>query len=236
MYAIVDIAGKQFKVSPDQHIYAPSLSGEAGSSVEFDRVLLMGDGDQVEVGAPAVSGARVAATIVEHGRADKVVIFKKKRRKGYKKKQGHRQGYTKVVIDEILSSGQQASPKKRPEPKPEPTEAKASSEESNTEVAPTDVAHELPASDPMTPASVDSTSEEPIVENPGSTEQDDLTKISGIGPVFAQELNRLGVNTYQQLADLSDEEIDRIDKEIVGADREMIKDQWIPQAKELMGK
>ncbi len=141
MYAIVDIAGKQFKVSPDQHIYAPSLAGEAGASVELDHVLLMGDGDNVQVGAPAVSGARVAATIVEHVQDDKVIIFKKKRRKGYKKKQGHRQGYTKLVIDEILTSGQKASTKKKAQPKAEDTSA--------------EVAHELPASDPMTPAPVD---------------------------------------------------------------------------------
>lgn len=172
MYAIVDIAGKQFKVSPDQHIYAPSLSGEAGSSVEFDQVLLMGEGDQVEVGAPAVSGARVAATIVEHGKADKVVIFKKKRRKGYRKKQGHRQGYTKLVIDEILAAGQQASPKKQEEPRPEPTETKASSEESNT-----DVAHELPASDPMTPAPVDAAPvDDSAADNTASEPNDTETK------------------------------------------------------------
>ncbi len=79
MYAIVEIAGKQFKVAPDQHIYAPLLAGEAGSSVELGNVLLMGEGDDLEVGAPSVSGARVAATIVEHVKGDKVIIFKKKR-------------------------------------------------------------------------------------------------------------------------------------------------------------
>lgn len=229
MYAIVDIAGKQFRVTADQHIYAPSLTGEAGSSVEFDNVLLMGNGDNVEVGAPAVSGARVAATIVEHGRADKVIVFKKKRRKGYKKKQGHRQGYTKLVIDEILAAGQQASPRQRPESQPEPASTEATAPEADTA---SEVAHVLPASDELTPAPVDESATTDSTSI--SSEQDDLTKIDGIGPVFAKELNRLGVHTYQQLVDLSSEDIDRIDQEIVGADRGMIEDEWIPQAKKLI--
>jgi large subunit ribosomal protein L21 len=101
MYAIVDIAGKQFKVSKDQFVYAPSMEGEEGASVEFDNVLLLGDDSGVEVGTPTVSGAKVSAKILGHGRGDKVIVFKKKRRKGYKKTQGHRQGYTKVQIENI---------------------------------------------------------------------------------------------------------------------------------------
>ena len=238
MYAIVEIAGKQFKVTKDQHIYAPLMAGDAGSSVELDNVLLMGDGDSIDVGTSEISGARIAATVVEHVKDDKVIIFKKKRRKGYKKKQGHRQQYTKLLIDEILASGQQASPKKKEEAKPEPVQAEpAQAESSQVEADPqpenaaTEPAHELPASDQLTPAPVEDT---PV---PNTTDEgDDLTKINGIGPVFAKELNRLGVHTYQQLVDLSSEGIDKIDEEIVGADRSMIEDQWIPQAKELMNK
>ncbi len=218
MYAIVEIAGKQFKVAPDQHIYAPLMTGEAGSSVEFDNVLLTGDGDNIDVGA---SGVRVAATVVEHVKDDKVIIFKKKRRKGYRKKQGHRQQYTKLMIDEILGDGQQASPKKKEAPKPEPTTAEAPPQESSS----TEPAHVLPASDELTPAPVDESATDTTPDSAtGNIEQDDLQKISGVGPVFAEELNRLGVFTYQQLADLSSEEIDRIDEEIVGADRGMIEE------------
>lgn len=112
MYAIVDIAGKQFKVAKDQFIYAPSVAGETGASVEFDRVLLMGDDNGIEVGTPIVNGAKVTGTILDHGRGDKVIVFKKKRRKGYKKTQGHRQGYTKILIEDILAKGQKASAKK----------------------------------------------------------------------------------------------------------------------------
>ena len=101
MYAIVDIAGKQFKVVKDQQIFAPKLSGEAGDKVEFDQVLLVDDDGKVKVGSPTVKGAKVSGKIVEHLRGDKVIVFKKKRRKGYKVKNGHRQDYTKLLIEEI---------------------------------------------------------------------------------------------------------------------------------------
>jgi large subunit ribosomal protein L21 len=101
MYAIVDIAGKQFKVAKDQYIYAPKMDGEAGSSVNFENVLLLDNGGSVEVGAPTVKGAKVSGKILEHVKGNKVIIFKKKRRKGYAVKNGHRQQFTKVQIESI---------------------------------------------------------------------------------------------------------------------------------------
>ena len=101
MYAIVDIAGKQFKVTQDQFVYAPLMEGEEGASVEFDKVLLLDNDGNVEVGAPTVAGAKVSGKIIGHVRGDKVIVFKKKRRKGYKKKNGHRQDFTKVLIENI---------------------------------------------------------------------------------------------------------------------------------------
>lgn len=101
MYAIVEIAGKQFKVTQDQFVYAPLMGDEAGASVEFDKVLLLDQDGQVEVGVPTVSGAKVSGKIIGHVRGDKVIVFKKKRRKGYKVKNGHRQQFTKVLIEKI---------------------------------------------------------------------------------------------------------------------------------------
>ncbi|NVK83019.1 MAG: 50S ribosomal protein L21 [Cytophagia bacterium] len=101
MYAIVDIAGKQFKVTQDQFVYAPLMEGEEGASVEFEKVLLLDNEGKVEVGAPAVKGAKVSGKIIGHVKGDKVIIFKKKRRKGYKVKNGHRQQFTKVLIEKI---------------------------------------------------------------------------------------------------------------------------------------
>ena len=101
MYAIVDISGKQFKVTKDQFVYAPKMDGEEGASVEFDKVLLFGDDKTVEVGAPLLKGAKVAGKILGHVKGDKVVVFKKKRRKGYQKRNGHRQDFTKILIENI---------------------------------------------------------------------------------------------------------------------------------------
>jgi len=101
MYAIVDIAGKQFKVEKNKFIYAPLLQEEKDASVEFDNILLLDDGGKVQVGAPAVKGFKVTAKVLEHLKGDKVIVFKKKRRKGYKKKNGHRQEFTKLLIEDI---------------------------------------------------------------------------------------------------------------------------------------
>jgi large subunit ribosomal protein L21 len=101
MYAIVDIAGKQYKVAKDQYIYAPRMEGEAGSSVSFDKVLLVDNDGKIDVGAPSISGIKVSGKILEHVKGNKVIIFKKKRRKGYAVKNGHRQQFTKIQIESI---------------------------------------------------------------------------------------------------------------------------------------
>ena len=101
MYAIVEIAGQQFKVAKDQKVYVHRLQEKEGSKVTFDKVMLVEDGGNVTVGAPAIEGAAVTAKILGHLKGDKVIVFKKKRRKGYKKKNGHRQYLTEIKIDSI---------------------------------------------------------------------------------------------------------------------------------------
>ncbi len=101
MYAIVDIAGQQFKVEQGQEIFVHRLSEDEGSSVKFDRVLLIDQDGKVNVGTPVVKGANVDVKVLEHVRADKVKVFKKKRRKGYQKESGHRQDLSKVLIEKI---------------------------------------------------------------------------------------------------------------------------------------
>ncbi|MBC7425088.1 MAG: 50S ribosomal protein L21 [Bacteroidia bacterium] len=103
MYAIVEIAGQQFKVEANKFIYTHRLEGEVGASLSFDKVLLVDNAGAVSVGAPLVSGATVNATILSHLQDDKVIVFKKKRRKGYKKKNGHRQQLTKIQIESIIA-------------------------------------------------------------------------------------------------------------------------------------
>ena len=113
MYAIVDIAGQQFKVEKDQKVYVHRLDAEEGKKVNFDRVLLIDDNGKVNIGAPAISGAQVSATVLEHLKGDKVIVFKKKRRKGYQKKNGHRQSLTEIQINDIKVSGAKAAPAKK---------------------------------------------------------------------------------------------------------------------------
>ena len=100
-YAIIRTGGKQFRVEPGRTYRIPSLVGEAGGKVEFNDVLLGNDGNNVRTGVPTLSGAQVTAEIVRHGLGDKIVVFKFKRRKNYARKQGHRQGYTEVKINDI---------------------------------------------------------------------------------------------------------------------------------------
>lgn len=101
MYAIVDIQGQQFKVEKDRSIFVHRLEGEEGSKVEFSKVLLVDNNGKVSIGAPTVEGAKVTATILTHCKGDKVIIFKKKRRKGYQKSNGHRQYLSKIQIEGI---------------------------------------------------------------------------------------------------------------------------------------
>ena len=119
MYAIVEIAGQQFKVAKDQKVYVHRLQGEEGSSVSFDKVYLLDDGTQVTLGAPAITGASVEAIVVKHLKGDKVIVFKKKRRKGYRVKNGHRQSLTEILIQSISAKGgaKKAAPKKEAAPK-----------------------------------------------------------------------------------------------------------------------
>ena len=101
MYAIVEIAGKQFRVEKDKVVKVPFLSSEVGESVSFYKVLFVNQSNDVKVGRPLIDGAKVDAKVLEHGRDKKVVVFKKKRRKGYQKKNGHRQHFTKIKIEAI---------------------------------------------------------------------------------------------------------------------------------------
>jgi large subunit ribosomal protein L21 len=102
MYAVFRTGGKQFRAKPGDRVRVPSLEAEPGDAIEFDEVLIASDGDDVSVGAPVVDGARVKAEVLGHGRDRKVIVFKRKRRKGYRLKQGHRQGFTEIRVDDVV--------------------------------------------------------------------------------------------------------------------------------------
>ena len=101
MYAIVEIAGQQFKVEKNDEIFVHRLEGEPGTKIEFDKVLLLDNDGKISVGKPLVEGSTVSGSIIDHARGDKVIIFKKKRRKGYEKESGHRQDFSKILIENI---------------------------------------------------------------------------------------------------------------------------------------
>ncbi|MDW5287246.1 50S ribosomal protein L21 [Formosa sp. PL04] len=223
MYAIVEIAGQQFKVVKDQRVYVHRLASEEGDAISFDNVLLIGDGDSITVGAPAIGGALVSAKILRHLQGEKVIVFKKKRRKGYRVKNGHRQALTEIVIESIAGSGaKKAAPA---------TKAKATKKE--VEISENLVTRaEHRAEDANIEINIDK-----VLHSIGTAlkaDADDLKLINGIGPVYEDKLNELGVYTFEQISKLKAadrEELSAID----GITREKIEaDEWVKQAKALL--
>jgi len=133
MYAIVEIAGQQFKVVKDQKVFVHRLQTEEGKQVAFNNVLLLGDGDKVTIGAPAIGGAQVGAKVLKHLKGDKVIVFKKKRRKGYRVKNGHRQSLTEILIENIVVSGAKKATKAESEGA-KPASAKAMADKPKAKV------------------------------------------------------------------------------------------------------
>jgi large subunit ribosomal protein L21 len=122
VYAVVRTGGKQYRVEEGRALKVERLPGEVGDTVELGDVLLMADGSAVTVGAPTIAGARVLGTIAEQGRAPKIIVFKYKAKTRYRKKTGHRQPFTRVIVDDILLAGQEPKPKQAPEPETAATE------------------------------------------------------------------------------------------------------------------
>lgn len=202
MYAIVEIAGQQFKVAKDQKVFVHRLATEEGKKVSFDNVLLIGDGDKVTIGAPAIDGAQVGAKVVKHLKGDKVIVFKKKRRKGYRVKNGHRQSLTEIVIENITASGAKKAAPKKEAKKAEPKAAAPAKE-----AAPKAEAKKAPAKK--------------------AAKGDDLKKIEGIGPKIAQTLTDAGIATFAELAKTEPAKISEI---IAGVRGNHVTDTWPQQA------
>ncbi|MAO08936.1 MAG: 50S ribosomal protein L21 [Alteromonas sp.] len=211
MYAIVEIAGQQFKVAKDQKVFVNRLAVEEGDNIAFDNVLLIGDGDKVTIGAPAIDGAQVGAKVLKHLKGDKVIVFKKKRRKGYRVKNGHRQYLSEIVIESIVASGavkatkaeskeaKKSAPAKKAEPKKEAAKTETKAAAPKKEAAP----------------------------KKASGKADDLKKIEGIGPKIAETLVEAGIATYADLAKSKPEDIAEI---ISGVRGNHVPDTWPQQA------
>ena len=205
MYAIVEIAGQQFKVAKDQKVYVHRLQDKEGSKVTFDNVLLVDDG-KVTLGAPAIEGAAVTAKILKHLKGDKVIVFKKKRRKGYKVKNGHRQYLSEIQIESIVASGAKKTPAKKVEAPKKAAPAKKEAAVKTEKAAPA----------PKKAAA------------PKKAKADDLKKIEGIGPKIAETLVAGGIATFADLAKAKPAKISEI---IEGVRGNHIPDTWPQQAK-----
>ena len=213
MYAIVEIAGHQFKVEKDQKVFVNRLATEEGKKVSFDNVLLIGDGNNVTLGAPAIDGAQVSAKVLKHLKGDKVIVFKKKRRKGYRVKNGHRQSLSEIVIESIVASGakkatpakaEKAAPKKETKKAEPKVEAKAAAPKTETKKA------------------------APKAAAPKATgKADDLKKIEGIGPKIASTLVEAGIATFADLAKAESAKISEIIADVRG---NHVTDTWPAQA------
>ncbi len=134
MYAIVDIAGQQFKVEKDQKLFVHRLEGEAGSKVSIDKVLLIDNENKVTLGNPVIKGAAVSARIIEHLKGEKVLVFKKKRKKGYQKLNGHRQYFTSILIEDIIEKGAKPAEEQKAAAAPKAKIAETPATEVKTEV------------------------------------------------------------------------------------------------------
>jgi len=215
MYAIVEIAGQQFKVAKDQRVFVNRLSTEEGKTVEFDNVLLVGDGDNITLGAPAIDGALIGAKVLRHLQGDKVIVFKKKRRKGYQKKNGHRQALSEIVIESIVSSGAKKAKKEEPKAKPAKAKATPKKEEAKKEVkaAPTAKAETKKAAPKK------------------AAKADDLKKIEGVGPKAAEAMVDSGLDTFAKVAKAKPEDIATILSDASSRLAHLVTDTWPKQAK-----
>ncbi len=186
MYAIVEIAGQQFKVEKDQKVFVHRLNANEGDQVSFSDVLLLDQDGKVTVGTPVVSGAGVKAEVLRHLKGDKVIVFKKKRRKGYQKSNGHRQYFTEILVKDVLASGFTAPKAEKEEKAGEAQAVAAVQKETKKAEAPKKEAKKTGA------------------------KGDDLKKIEGIGPKIAEILTESGIDTFAALAATDAEKIKEI--------------------------
>ena len=248
MFAVVKTGGKQYRVTESQELKVERIDADTGSIVELSEVLMVGD----TIGAPLVDGAMVAVEVVEHGRARKVIAFKKRRRQNSRRKIGHRQHWTLIRVSEILTGGKKASKKATGEPASRRSTpyavagavkgaagAAADAGETLVEaVKGTGEAIVESVTEAIEDATTIATGSAPEKQADGPLftapegEADKLTKIKGIGPVAEKQLNEQGITTFRQIAELTDEDIKRVD-DYMPFSAAQIRD-WQGQAKDMI--
>lgn len=211
MYAVIKTGGKQYRVKPDDVLEIERLPGEAGDMIEFSQVLMVAGESGIEVGTPVIADAIVAAELIEQTRGDKIKVFKKKRRKHYRRTMGHRQDLSQIRITEILTGG--AKPK-----------AKAAAKQDEAKQAEPEATKKPGAA--RQPSAV----EEQQVAGPA----DDLTLIGGVGPKLKERLGEAGITSLAEIAALSEEEAEKLDAELDLKGR-IAREDWVGQAKQILG-
>jgi len=211
MYAVIKTGGKQYKVAANDEITVEKIDANEGDEHAFSEVLMLGEGDDVTVGAPVVEGAAVVGEVVSQGKGDKVIIFKKRQRSTYKRKKGHRQNLTTIKIKEIVAEGfdgkvkkAAAKPAKKAAPKAEEAPKAEAKAEAPKKAAPAKAA----------------------------AEADDLTQLKGVGTAIAKKLVDAGITSFAQIAAFTPEEIEMFEEKLSFKGR-IERDGWIEQAKEL---
>lgn len=206
MYAVIKTGGKQYRVAANDKILVEKLEGASGDHVTFGEVLMVGTGGSVEIGAPFVAGATVVGEIEKQARGPHLIIFKKRRRKHYRRRNGHRQDLTAITITEILTGGAKPSGKKAEKKVAAPkSEAKAEAEAKPAKLA----------------------------DVPADGKSDDISLIGGIGPKMEQGMRELGYNTFAQIAAMSEADVHKAEEHLKQKGR-FAREEWIEQAKELM--
>lgn len=217
MYAIVEIAGQQFKIEKDQKLFVHRLQEDEGTTVSIDKVLMVGDGDNITLGAPAIEGAFAEAKVLGHLKGDKVIVFKKKRRKGYRKKNGHRQYMSHIQISSISLKGGKKS-----------TSDSASAKAKKEKTAPAKKATPVKAEE--APKGKIEAKEAPVKKAPAkkaAAKGDDLKKIEGVGPKIASTLADAGLATFADVAKADPAKIAEIIADVRG---NHVPDTWPQQA------
>jgi len=218
MFAVIKTGGKQYRVAANDLLKVEKLAGNVGDIVEFGQVLAFGEGEKATIGAPFVDGATVTAEVVEQGKTRTIIAFKKRRRQNSRRKIGHRQLLTTVRISEILTGG--AKPSKK-------AAAKAEAKAEKVEAAPVAGIADLEPKAPKTekPAKVAKAEKAEVV--------DDISLISGIGPVLKDKLTEAGYATLTAISKLKKADIAKLDEELSLGGR-IEREEWVAQAKELL--
>jgi len=222
MFAVIKTGGKQYRVAAGDEIRIEKLEGAAGDTLDLGDVLMLGSDAGVTVGSPTVDGAQVIGELLDTNRARKIIVFKKRRRKNYRRTKGHRQWGTVVRIAEIVAPGEKAK-----------TALKSTTAAPKAADAPKAKAKAAPKAAPKAAAPKAEKAPAKKAAAPKAAAADTLTDLAGVGPALATKLNEAGITTFAQIAAWTDADLDALGETITGLKAKAEKNDWINAAKAL---